>query len=96
AYAEYKILKDLAFKTQFGVDYTTYEEEQYNNPLYGDGFSRNGRSFSYYSRYMNWDWVNTLDYRKKFLKSQDLTLNVKVGYEAQLNKGYFTQVGNSN
>jgi len=95
-YAEYKIFKDLAFKTQIGFDYTTYEEDQYNNPLYGDGFSRNGRSFSYYTRYVNRDWQNTLEYKRKFLKSQDLSLNLKVGYESQLNKGYFTQVQNSN
>jgi TonB-dependent starch-binding outer membrane protein SusC len=95
-FAEYKILENLRFKTQFGVDYNTLEEEQYNNPFYGDGSSRNGRSFSYYSRYMNWDWVNTLDYKQNLLKSGDLTLNLKVGYESQLNKGYFTQVQNSN
>ena len=95
-YAEYKILPVLTFKTQFGLDYNTLEEEQYNNPFYGDGFSRNGRSFSYYSRYSNWNWTNTLAFSKKFLRSGDLAVNVKVGYESQLNKGYFTQVGNSN
>ncbi|MBY0480451.1 MAG: TonB-dependent receptor [Chitinophagaceae bacterium] len=95
-FAEYKILENLRFKTQFGVDYNTLEEEQYNNPYYGDGSSRNGRSFSYYSRYMNWDWVNTLDFKQNLLKSGDLTLNLKLGYESQLNKGYFTQVQNSN
>ena len=95
-YADYKILSNLSFKSQFGVDYNTLEEEQYNNPFYGDGFSRNGRSFSYYTRYTNWDWVNTLDFNQKLLKSGDLTFSAKVGYESQLSKGYFTSVQNSN
>jgi TonB-linked SusC/RagA family outer membrane protein len=95
-FGEYKILPTLTFRSQFGLDYNTLEEEQYNNPFYGDGFSRNGRSFSYYTRYSNWDWANTLAYSKKFLRSGDLAVNVKVGYESQLSKGYFTQVGNSN
>ncbi len=95
-FAEYKILENLHFKTQFGVDYNTLEEDQYNNPFYGDGASKNGRAFSYYSRYMNWDWVNTLDFKHNILKSGDMTFNLKVGYESQLNKGYFTQVENSN
>ena len=86
----------MSFKTQFGVDYNTLEEEQYNNPFYGDGASRNGRSFSYYTRYTNWDWVNTLDFNQKLLKSGDLTFNAKLGYESQLSKGYFTSVQNSN
>ena len=96
AYADYKILSNLSFKTQFGVDYNTLEEEQYNNPFYGDGASRNGRSFSYYTRYTNWDWVNTLDFSQKLVKSGDLTFTAKLGYESQLSRGYFTSVQNSN
>ncbi|WP_167516946.1 SusC/RagA family TonB-linked outer membrane protein [Hydrotalea flava] len=96
AYAEYKILDNLRFKTQYGVDYNTLEENQYNNPFYGDGQSSGGRAFAYYTRYMNWDWVNTLDFKQSLLRSGDLNLNLKVGYESQLSKGYFVSVQNSN
>ncbi|MDE3236911.1 MAG: TonB-dependent receptor [Bacteroidota bacterium] len=96
AYAEYKILDNLKFRTQYGVDYNTLEENQYNNPFYGDGQSRNGRSLAYYTRFMNWDWVNTLDFKQKLLRSGDLNLNMKVGYESQLSKAYYISVQNSN
>ena len=35
--AEYSILSNLKFRTQFGGDLSLLEEDQYNNPLYGDG-----------------------------------------------------------
>ena len=35
--AEYEIIKNLKFKSAFGADYSNLEEDQYNNPLYGDG-----------------------------------------------------------
>jgi len=35
--AEYAILSNLKFRTQFGGDLDILEEDQYNNPLYGDG-----------------------------------------------------------
>lgn len=34
---EYKILNNLRFSSNFGADMNTLEEDQYNNPFYGDG-----------------------------------------------------------
>ena len=36
---EYKILNNLVFKSNIGGDYDNLEENQYNNPFYGDGSS---------------------------------------------------------
>ena len=35
--AEYTIIKNLVIKSSFGGDLSVLEEDQYNNPLYGDG-----------------------------------------------------------
>ena len=35
--AEYEIIKNLKFKSAYGADYSNLEEDQYNNPIYGDG-----------------------------------------------------------
>jgi TonB-dependent starch-binding outer membrane protein SusC len=35
--AEYEIIKNLKVKSSFGADLSVLEEDQYNNPLYGDG-----------------------------------------------------------
>jgi TonB-dependent starch-binding outer membrane protein SusC len=88
----YKILRDLELSSQFGLDYNNFEEDQYNNPFHGDGLAANGRAFSRYTRYTNWTSTTLLSYAKSFLKSGDLTVRAKVGYEAQKSKGYFLNV----
>lgn len=88
-YGEYKILENLKFKSQYGVDYNVLEEDQYNNPLHGDGAASNGRAFSYYTRYYNWVWTNTLDLQQNITRGGDLSFNAQIGYEAQKSSAYF-------
>ncbi len=104
--AEYKILKNLNFKSTYAGDFNTLEEVQYNNPFYGDGvttlpgsptFGPNilynpattGRVFNYYTRYYNYTFTNTLNYKQNINKAGDIYANLKVGYESQTSKGYF-------
>ena len=91
-YGEYKILDNLKFRSSYGVDYNILEEDQYNNPLHGDGAASNGRDFAYYTRYFNWVWTNTLDYQQNITKGGDLSFNAQIGYESQKSSGYQTSV----
>jgi TonB-linked SusC/RagA family outer membrane protein len=91
-YGEYKILDNLKFRSQYGIDYNTLEEDQYNNPLHGDGVASNGRAYSYYTRYSNWVWTNTLDLQQNITRGGDLSLAAQVGYESQKSSGYFNSV----
>jgi TonB-linked SusC/RagA family outer membrane protein len=88
----YSIIKNLDFSSQFGVDYNSFEEDQYNNPFHGDGSAAGGRAFSRFTRYTNWTSTNLLNYTKYFLRNDDLTVKLKAGYEAQQSKGYFLNV----
>ncbi len=88
----YKILKGLDFSSQFGMDYNSFEEDQYNNPFHGDGGAAGGRAFSRFTRYTNWTSTNLLNYTRSFLRNNDLTVKLKAGYEAQKSKGYFLNV----
>lgn len=90
--AEYKILDNLKFRTNYGVDYNSLEENQYNNPLHGDGAASNGRAFAYYTRYFNWVWTNTLDLQQNLTRNGDLSMNAQVGYESQKSQGYFSSL----
>ncbi len=90
--AEYEILKNLTFRSAYGSDYNVLEEDQYNNPFHGDGLASNGRAYSYYTRYYNWIWTNTLNYNANITANGDLSTNVQVGYEAQKSSGYFNSV----
>ncbi|MES2005135.1 MAG: SusC/RagA family TonB-linked outer membrane protein [Bacteroidota bacterium] len=89
---EYKILDNLKFRTNYGVDYNVLEEDQYNNPLHGDGAASNGRAFSYYTRYFNWVWTNTLDLQQNITRGGDLSFNAQIGYEAQKSSAYFNSL----
>jgi TonB-dependent starch-binding outer membrane protein SusC len=90
---EYEIIKGLKFTTRYGMDYNVLEEDQYNNPFHGDGFNVGGRAFFAYTRYTNWTWTNMLDYRRALTKSEDLTMDVKVGYESRKSTGVFGNAG---
>jgi TonB-dependent starch-binding outer membrane protein SusC len=89
ANAEYKIIKDLKFRSQYGIDYNILEEDQYNNPFHGDGLATVGRAFAYYTRYFNYTWTNTLDYKLDINKSGDIYADFKIGHESQSSKGNF-------
>ncbi|WP_207512163.1 SusC/RagA family TonB-linked outer membrane protein [Longitalea luteola] len=92
AFVEYNILENLKFRTSVSGDYNTLEEDQYNNPLHGDGAPSVGRAFSYYTRYFNRLSTTTLDWSQKLSKDYDLQLNLQVGYEAQKSSGYQNSV----
>ena len=89
---EYKILDNLKFKSVYGIDYNALEEDQYNNPLHGDGLASNGRAFSYYTRYFNYVWTNTLDLQQNITRNGDLSSSTQIGYEAQKSAGYFSSL----
>lgn len=90
--AEYKILENLKFRTSVSGDLNILEEEQYNNPLHGDGVGLTGRSFYYYNRYFNRLWTNTIDYQQLLSKAWNTTLNFQLGYEAQKSLGNLSSV----
>jgi TonB-linked SusC/RagA family outer membrane protein len=88
--AEYKFLDNLRLKTSYGLDYNTEEEDQYNNPLHGDGAAANGRAYAYYTRYFNYISTTTLDYQQNLTKNGDLSSNFQLGYEGQKSQAYFS------
>ncbi len=89
---EYNILDNLVFSSNYGIDLNILEEDQYNNPFYGDGFAANGRAFSYYTRIFNWTWTNLLTYTQKLNAEGDFNFKVKLGNEAQLSQTYSNSV----
>lgn len=85
---EYRILRDLRFTSRYGIDYNNLEENQYQNPIHGDGRNVNGRGTVLLTRVFNWVWNNQLDYRKYLDADQDIYAEAKVGYEAQASETY--------
>jgi TonB-linked SusC/RagA family outer membrane protein len=96
AEVKYNILDNLSFTTRMGLQYVNMEEYQYNNMNHGDGLAARGRGYAYNERYFLYDWTNQFDYKANLLKSGDLTLNAKLGYEAISSKGYFVTAASQN
>ncbi|MFN8353419.1 MAG: SusC/RagA family TonB-linked outer membrane protein [Spirosomataceae bacterium] len=90
--AEYRPIKNLTLSTKYGIDFNAIEENYYRNPQFGDGRNTGGGAFADYTRFFNWTWTNQADYRIYLNEAKDFTADVKVGYEAQLSKTYFSNV----
>jgi TonB-linked SusC/RagA family outer membrane protein len=93
---KYNILKNFSFSSRMGVNYNSLEEYWYNNPIHGDGMGVNGMGFSYYERYLLYDWLNSLDYHTSFLKTKELHLIASAGYEALSSQAHFINAGAQN
>lgn len=72
-YAEFKIAKDLVFRTDFGMDYNSGDSKQRQVDLFTPTGSAS-RDFQYDSKWLS---TNTLKYNKDFGKS---TIGVLAGY----------------
>jgi TonB-linked SusC/RagA family outer membrane protein len=79
-YAQIRIVNGLSFKTLYGIDHLTVENEEFRNALHGDGQQFNGAAQNTIQRPFRWNWQNTLTYDTHF---GDHNLNVLVGAEQQ-------------
>jgi TonB-dependent starch-binding outer membrane protein SusC len=89
---DYRPIKNLTLRSKFGIDFNAFEENQFRNGVFGDGRNTAGQSSADYTRIFNWNWVNQADYRAYFTADKGVFADVKVGYEAQLSKIFFSRV----
>jgi TonB-dependent starch-binding outer membrane protein SusC len=66
-FAEVRLLKNLTFRTQYGVNYQTVEDKTFYNALNGDGIQTtaltdDGLAFNVVGKYNTTNWQNTLTY----------------------------------
>lgn len=82
-YIQINPIKELTFRTQFGIDGYFQRNDYYNYQFYIDALEQsttdsNGRN---YSDALNWNWTNTLTYLNTFAKKHNLS--VMVGFTAE-------------
>lgn len=90
--AEYKITTGLKFTSNMGLQYTTDEEYQYNNPFHGDASGSSGEGISVYTRNFLWDWTNQFDYHYDINKNKKFFIDLKAGHES-LKNSFYQQIG---
>ena len=88
-FAEIQIIEDLKFKTNFGVNYTTFKSENFN-PTYVEPNAHRAINDLSIANEIKFDWVwsNTLNYTKTFNDKHNL--NVLVGLESISNVFEYT------
>lgn len=78
-YAELEIIKNLKFKTVYGINNFVVENKEFRNPYSGDGFSTKGAATNSNTKYSRSNWTNTLTYST--VLDQKHNLKVLLGQE---------------
>ncbi|MBK8806420.1 MAG: SusC/RagA family TonB-linked outer membrane protein [Bacteroidales bacterium] len=90
---QYKIIKDLQFKTIFNYDNVNLQENGYISPLTPDGSIVNGRAWQLNIDQNILSSSNTLNYSKEFHKKH--TIQALIGYEVQTSNKQITDINAS-
>lgn len=87
-YAQIKPIKEVTFRTSYGIDYLNSDNKNFYTKLQGDGFSVGGSAFSTLTKNKRWTWTNTLQFDKTL--ANDHTVGVLAGSEQQrsTNEGF--------
>lgn len=80
-YAQIKPIKEVTFRTSYGVDYLNSDNKNFYTKIQGDGFSVGGSAFSTLGKNKRWTWTNTLQFDKTF--ANDHTVGILGGTEQQ-------------
>ncbi len=78
-FGEYEILKNLKFRTSYGINNLQITNKSFLNPIHGGGASANGVATNTFTKLFRTDWVNTLVYNTTLAKQHNLT--ILLGYE---------------
>ncbi|MEO5946923.1 MAG: SusC/RagA family TonB-linked outer membrane protein [Chitinophagaceae bacterium] len=58
-YIQLKPTSWLSLKSLYGIDYLYVDNDIFQNPIHGDGFTPAGSASSTYGKYKRWTWANT-------------------------------------
>jgi TonB-linked SusC/RagA family outer membrane protein len=78
-FGEFDVVKDLKFRTSFGLNTIGVENKLFLNPIHGGGYSYNGVATNINTDLTRIDWANTLTYATSFKEKHNLTM--LLGYE---------------
>jgi len=73
--------KGLSFKTVYGLDNVSVEDNLFQTGITGDSYSSNGYAWNRFNRPSRWTWTNTLNYNVTF--TEKFNLGALAGIEEQ-------------
>jgi TonB-linked SusC/RagA family outer membrane protein len=81
AYAQFRILRGLTFKTLYGIDNLQAENQEFRNSLHGDGVQFVGAAQNVFQRLQRSNWQNILNYNTTLVDRHNI--GVVLGAEQQ-------------
>jgi len=77
--------KGLTFKTVYGLDNVSIEDNLFQTGVTGDSYASNGLAWNQFNRPNRWTWTNTLNYNVTL--SEKFNLGALAGIEEQFTSG---------
>jgi TonB-linked SusC/RagA family outer membrane protein len=88
AYIQLKPVSWLTLKTQYGVDYLFVDNESFQTPIHGDGFSTTGSASSTEGKYKRWTWSNTAQFDYTFFGKHNVTALIGNEQDRRTSRGF--------
>ncbi len=76
-----ELAKGLTANSLFGIQYQALDEKQFWHPDIGDGFANGGYVLESRTSAFDWNWNNSLSYRKVFNEKHDVQVYGGVEYQ---------------
>ncbi|EOZ92844.1 TonB-dependent receptor [Indibacter alkaliphilus LW1] len=80
-YGDVKLIEGLNFRTTYGIDRLSIEDQTFYSKIHGDGFSNGGQADNLFRSLNRWNLQNTLNYNTGL--GELLDINFLVGNEQQ-------------
>ena len=77
--------KGLTFKTVYGIDNVSVEDNLFQSGITGDSYASNGYAWNRFNRPNRWTWTNTLNYNVTL--AEKFNLGALAGVEEQFTTG---------
>jgi TonB-linked SusC/RagA family outer membrane protein len=80
-FIQIKPIREVTFRSSYGVDYLNSDNKGFNTKIQGDGFANGGTAFSTLGKDKRWTFTNTLQFDKTLFTNH--SINALVGSEQQ-------------
>jgi TonB-linked SusC/RagA family outer membrane protein len=88
AYLQWKPLSWITLKSLYGIDYIYVDNDIFQNPFHGDGFSVAGNATSTYGKYKTTLWTNTAQFDYTFAGKHNLSLLTGTEQQRRTSTGF--------
>lgn len=90
-YAQLKPASWLTLRTQYGIDYLLVDNNIFQTPVSGDGYTNNGYAWSGSDKYKTWLWTNTAQFDYTFANVHNVSLLVGTEQQRRTSQSYGLQ-----